>query len=197
MLKLSDVVNAFMKLDDTCDIYLNKENGTFITITNKADGDFYEDRAKNYYTDLANNNEEYIQLPNCKAIGPEKIMRKFIPTIEIDEIRGEFEREVDYSSCTKFMDMIYRFGLVDFWNDFKYRELIGIAKQTMDYYKLDYVDDIEGPEMSFTIEVTLTVRKTFKVNGKSVINALDNLKDYISKTSLDEYEVISEEKVIK
>ena len=195
MLKLSDVVNAFLKLDDNCDIYLNKNNGTFISISNKADGSFYEDRTKNYYTDLANNTDEYIQLPNCKAIGSGKIMKKFIPTIEIKEIQEEFEREVDYKSCSKFMDMIYRFGLVDFWNDFKYKEMIEIAKETINYYKLDCVDDINA-KMDFNIEVTLTIKKVFSIKGDSAIDALNKLKDVIDKTSLNEYEIVSEEKVI-
>ncbi len=198
MLKLSDVVNAFMKLDENCDIYLNKENGTFISINNKADGSFYEDTAKGHYTDLVNNTDEYIQLPNCKAIGSEKIIKKFIPTIEIKEIREEFESEVDYESCVKFMDMIYRFGLVDFWNDFKYKEMIEIAKETIKYYNLDCVDDIFGSiEEDFYIEVTRTVRKTFKVKSDSAINALAKLKELLDSTSLDEYEVIAEEKIIK
>ena len=198
MLKLSDVVNAFMKLDESCDIYLNKSNGTFISINNKADGSFYEDTAKGHYTDLVNNTEEYIQLPNCKAIGSERIMKKFIPTIEIKEIQEEFEREVDYESCSKFMDMIYRFGLIDFWNDFKYKEMINVANETIKYYKLDCVDDINGKvEEEFYIEVTRTIRKTFVVKGESAINALAKLKDILDATSLNEYEVISEEKIIK
>ncbi len=198
MLKLSDVVNAFMKLEENVEVYLNKRNGTVITISSKSDSDFYADRTKNFYTEIANNNDDYILLPNCKAIGAERIMVKFVDTIDSTEIKEEFLNEIECSSCSKFMDMIYRFGLVDFWNDFKYKEMIEIAKETIKYYNLDCVDDIFGSiEEDFYIEVTRTVRKTFKVKSDSAINALAKLKELLDSTSLDEYEVIAEEKIIK
>lgn len=197
MLKLSDVVNAFMKIEEDVDVYLNKRNGTIITISSKPDGDFYEDRTKNFYTDLANNNDDYILLPNCKTIGPDKIGKKFIETIDNVDIKEEFENELIPFTCSKFMDMIYRFGLIDYWNDFKCDEMRDMAKETIKYYNIDCIDDFEGPEMNFTIEVTRTIKKEFVVKAKSVIDALDKLKTTLYDTSLNEYEVVSEEKVIK
>lgn len=198
MLKLSDVVNAFMKIDEDVDVYLNKRNGTVITISNRADANFYEDRAKNFYTDLANNNDDYILLPNCKSIGAENIMDKFIDTIELEDIRDDFKEQLSCNrSCAKFMDMIYRYGLIDYFNDFKHAKMIDIAKETIKYYNIDCIDDIDGPDMEFKIEVTRTIKKEFIVKGKSVIDALDKLKIVLYDTSLNEYEVVSEEKVIK
>ena len=198
MLKLSDVVNAFMKIDEDVDVYLNKRNGTVVTISNKADANFYEDRAKNFYTDLANNNDDYILLPNCKSVGAEKIMNKFIETIELEDIRNDFKDQLCCDkSCSKFMDMIYRYGLIDYFNDFKHTQMIDVAKETIKYYNIDCIDDIAGPDMEFKIEVTRTIKKEFVVKGKSVIDALDKLKMVLYDTSLNEYEVVSEEKIIK
>ena len=73
--------------------------------------------------------------------------------------------------------------------------MIEIAKETINYYKLDCVDDINA-KMDFNIEVTLTIKKVFSIKGDSAIDALNKLKDVIDKTSLNEYEIVSEEKVI-
>ncbi len=197
MLKLSDVVNAFMKLEENVEVYLNKRNGTVITISSKSDSDFYADRTKNFYTEIANNNDDYILLPNCKAIGAERIMVKFVDTIDSTEIKEEFLNEIECSSCSKFMDMIYRFGLIEFWNEFKRQEMLEIAKQTVSVYNIDCIDDIDGPDVEFKIEVTRTIKKVFVVKAKSVIDALDKLKGMLYETSLNDYEVVSEEKVIK
>lgn len=198
MLKLSDVVNAFMKIEEDVDVYLNKRNGTVVTISSKADSNFYEDRAKNFYTDLANNNDDYILLPNCKSLGAEKIMDNFIDTIELEDIKNDFTEQLSCNkSCAKFMDMIYRYGLIDYFTDFKHTQMIDVAKETVKYYNIEYVDDIAGPDMEFTIEVTRTIKKEFVVKGKSVIDALDKLKMILYDTSLNDYEVVSEEKIIK
>lgn len=192
MLKLSDVVNAFSKIGEDTEVYINKETGkSLILYTN-------ERNAQSIYDELENNIESYLILPNCKAIDSKTIMSNFIETIDNDLIKYEFVSVLNSDRpCAKFMDALFHFGLRDTWSDYKYDKMIDLAIKYINYYQLDYEDDVTNSKGVYTIEVYRTVRKEYKIKADSMEEALKELDDVLLNENTETFDFVKDEKKVK
>ena len=192
MLKLSDVVNAFSKIGEDMEVYINKETGKSITLY------INERNSQVLYDELENNIDDYLVLPNCKAIDSHKIMAKYIETISNELIKDEFITVLNSDKpCAKFMDTLFHFGLRDSWSDFKYTEMIDLAIKFVNFYQLNYENDIIVEKNSYTIIVYKTIKKEFKIKADSEENALDELDSLLVDEDYNTYEFVRDEKVVK
>lgn len=192
MLKLSEVVNAFSKINEDTDIYLNKNTGKYIKIYGN------ERDSQMLFKEIESNFDSYILLPDCKAINSKAIMAKFIDTIENDLIKYEFIAVLNSDKpCAKFLDTLFHFGLRDTWSDFKYDEMIDLSIKFLNYYQLDYIDDITESKDFFTIEVVKTVKKEYKIKANSKEEALEELNLVLADDDLNSYTLVETNKKIK
>ncbi len=192
MLKLSEVVNAFSKINEDTDIYLNKNTGKYIKIYGN------EKDSQMLFKEIESNFDSYILLPDCKAINSKAIMAKFIDTIENDLIKYEFIAVLNSDKpCAKFLDTLFHFGLRDTWSDFKYEEMIDLSIKFLNYYQLDYIDDITESKDFFTIEVVKTVKKEYKIKANSKEEALEELNLVLAGDDLNSYTLVEINKKIK
>ena len=192
MLKLSEVVNAFSKINEDTDIYLNKNTGKYIKIYGN------ERDSQMLFKEIESNFDSYILLPDCKAINSKAIMAKFIDTIENDLIKYEFIAVLNSDRpCAKFLDTLFHFGLRDTWSDFKYDEMIDLSIKFLNYYQLDYIDDITESKDFFTIEVVKTVKKEYKIKANSKEEALEELNLVLADDDLNSYTLVEINKKIK
>lgn len=192
MLKLSEVVNAFSKINEDTDIYLNKNTGKYIKIYGN------ERDSQMLFKEIEYNFDSYILLPDCKAINSKAIMAKFIDTIENDLIKYEFIAVLNSDKpCAKFLDTLFHFGLRDTWSDFKYDEMIDLSIKFLNYYQLDYIDDITESKDFFTIEVVKTVKKEYKIKANSKEEALEELNLVLAGDDLNSYTLVEINKKIK
>lgn len=192
MLKLSEVVNAFSKINEDTDIYLNKNTGKYIKIYGN------ERDSQMLFKEIESNFDSYILLPDCKAINSKAIMAKFIDTIENDLIKYEFIAVLNSDKpCAKFLDTLFHFGLRDTWSDFKYEEMIDLSIKFLNYYQLDYIDDITESKDFFTIEVVKTVKKEYKIKANSKEEALEELNLVLADDDLNSYTLVEINKKIK
>ncbi len=192
MLKLSEVVNAFSKINEDTDIYLNKNTGKYIKIYGN------ERDSQMLFKEIESNFDSYILLPDCKAINSKAIMAKFIDTIENDLIKYEFIAVLNSDKpCAKFLDTLFHFGLRDTWSDFKYEEMIDLSIKFLNYYQLDYIDDITESKDFFTIEVVKTVKKEYKIKANSKEEALEELNLVLAGDDLNSYTLVEINKKIK
>lgn len=192
MLKLSEVVNAFSKINEDTDIYLNKNTGKCIKIYGN------ERDSQMLFKEIESNFDSYILLPDCKAINSKAIMAKFVDTIENDLIKYEFIAVLNSDKpCAKFLDTLFHFGLRDTWSDFKYDEMIDLSIKFLNYYQLDYIDDITESKDFFTIEVVKTVKKEYKIKANSKEEALEELNLVLADDDLNSYTLVEINKKIK
>ena len=192
MLKLSEVVNAFSKINEDTDIYLNKNTGKYIKIYGN------ERDSQMLFKEIESNFDSYILLPDCKAINSKAIMAKFVDTIENDLIKYEFIAVLNSDRpCAKFLDTLFHFGLRDTWSDFKYDEMIDLSIKFLNYYQLDYIDDITESKDFFTIEVVKTVKKEYKIKANSKEEALEELNLVLADDDLNSYTLVEINKKIK
>ena len=192
MLKLSEVVNAFSKINEDTDIYLNKNTGKYIKIYGN------EKDSQMLFKEIESNFDSYILLPDCKAINSKAIMAKFVDTIENDLIKYEFIAVLNSDRpCAKFLDTLFHFGLRDTWSDFKYDEMIDLSIKFLNYYQLDYIDDITESKDFFTIEVVKTVKKEYKIKANSKEEALEELNLVLADDDLNSYTLVEINKKIK
>lgn len=192
MLKLSCVVNAFSKISEDVEVYLNKHTGKSIVIYGN---DKY---SQNAFNEIESNFDSYLELPNCHAINAKAIMARFTETIDNDTIKYEFISALNSEKpCARFMDTLFHFGLRDIWNDFKYNEMIDLSIKFMNYYQLDFEDDITVPKESFVIEVIKTVKKEYRIKADSKEEALKELNAVLENDDLNSYEFVKVEKIVK
>ncbi|MBP5445799.1 MAG: hypothetical protein J6Y28_06470 [Acholeplasmatales bacterium] len=192
MLKLSDVVNAFSKIGEDTEVYINKETGKSLVL-------YIDERnSQSIYDELENNIENYLILPNCKAIDSKSIMSKFIETIDNDLIKYEFISVLNSDRpCAKFMDALFHFGLRDTWSDYKFDKMIDLAIKFINYYQLEYEDDINNNKGVFTIDVYRTLRKEYKIKADSMEEALKELDDLLEKEDSQTFIFVKDEKKVK
>jgi hypothetical protein len=95
------------------------------------------------------------------------------------------------------MDTLFHFGLRDTWSDFKYNEMIDLSVKFMNYYQIDFEDDITLPKETFTIEVVQTIKKEYKIKANSKEEALSELTAVIENDDLNTYTFVKMEKVVK
>ncbi|MCR5462823.1 MAG: UPF0158 family protein [bacterium] len=192
MLNLSCVVNAFSKISEDVDVYLNKNTGKSIVI-------YGNDKfSQNAFNEIETNFDSYLLLPNCHGINAKAIMARYVETIDNDSIKYEFISALNSDKpCAKFMDTLFHFGLRDSWNEFKYNEMIDLSIRFMNYYQIDYIDDITVPKKSFTIEVIKTIKKEYKIKADSKEDALNELNELLEKDDLNSYEFVKVEKIVK
>ena len=192
MLKLSYVVNAFSKINEDVEVYLNKNTGKSIVIYGN---DKY---SQNAFNEIEANFDSYLVLPNCHAINAKAIMARFVETIDNDSIKYECVLALNSDKpCAKFMDTLFHFGLRDTWSDFKYNEMIDLSVKFMNYYQIDFEDDITLPKETFTIEVIQTIKKEYKIKADSKEEALSELTAVIGNDDLNTYTFVKMEKVVK
>lgn len=192
MLKLSYVVNAFSKINEDVEVYLNKNTGKSIVIYGN---DKY---SQNAFSEIEANFDSYLVLPNCHAINAKAIMARFVETIDNDSIKYECVLALNSDKpCAKFMDTLFHFGLRDTWSDFKYNEMIDLSVKFMNYYQIDFEDDITLPKETFTIEVIQTIKKEYKIKADSKEEALSELTAVIGNDDLNTYTFVKMEKVVK
>lgn len=192
MLNLSCVVNAFSKISEDVEVYLNKNTGKSIVI-------YGNDKfSQNAFNEIEANFDSYLLLPNCQGINAKAIMAKYVETIDNDSIKYEFISALNSDRpCAKFMDTLFHFGLRDYWNEFKYNEMLDLSIKFMNYYQLDYIDDITVPKKSFTIEVIKTIKKEYKIKADSKEDALNELNELLENDDLNNYEFVKVEKIVK
>ena len=192
MLKLSDVVNAFSKISEDAEVYINKETGKSIILY------INERNAQFLYEELENNIENYIILPNCKAIDSISIMSEFIETIDNELIKYEFISVLNSDKpCAKFMDTLFHFGLRDTWSDYKYVKMIDLAIKFINYYQLEYEDDLSISKDIYTIEVVRTIKKEYKIKADSKEDALKELDSLLDVENNNSFIFVKDEKIIK
>ena len=192
MLKLSCVVNAFSKISEDVEVYLNKNTGKSIVI-------YGDDKiSQNAFKEIVANFDSYIELPNCHAINSKAIMARFIETIDNDSIKYEFISALNSDKpCAKFMDTLFHFGLRDTWSEFKHGEMIDLSIKFMNFYQMDYEDDMTVPKKTFNIEVVKTVKKVYKINADSKEDALSELNAVLENDDLNTYSFVKVEKIVK
>jgi len=193
MLKLSEVVNAFSKINEDVDVYLNKNTGKSLVI---YDNDKNSAQA---FKEIETNFDSYIILPDCKAIDSKSIMAKFIDTIDNDLIKYELITVLNSSDkpCAKFMDTLFHFGLRDTWSDFKYDEMIDLSIKFLNFYQLDFEDDLTQDKNAFIIEVVKTVSKVYRIKADTESQALKELNQVLANDNLNTYEVLETKKILK
>lgn len=192
MLKLSDVVNAFSKINEDVDVHFNITNGKCILIYTN------ERNPQSYYTELEKNMDLYLLLPDCHAIDSKAIMARFIDTVDNDLIKYELIKVLNSDRpCAKFMDALFHFGLRDAWSDYKYQEMIDLAIRFLNYHQLEYDDDISLAKGSYIIEVVKTVKKEFRIKANNREEALAELDNVLENDDLNSYTIIEVEKKIK
>ena len=192
MLKLSEVVNAFSKINEDVDIYLNKKTGKHIIIYGN------EKDSSRLFKEIEENFDSYIILPDCNGIDSKSIMAKFVETIDNDLIKYELIAVLNSDRpCAKFMDALFHFGLRDTWSDFKYNEMIDLSIKFLNYYQLDYIDDITtAPKEAFVIEIIKTVKKEYRIKADSREEALEELKLVMANDDINTYELVNVEKIV-
>ena len=192
MLKLSDVVSAFSKIGEDNEVYINKETGKSIVL-------YLEERnAQALYDELDKNIESYLILPNCKAIDSISIMSKFIETIENESIKLEFISVLNSDRpCAKFMDSLFHFGLRDTWSDYKYDKMIDLAIKFINYYQLEYDDDIRVSKDTFIVEVNRLMKKEYRIKANTREEALKELESLLLNENTNTFTFVKDEMKIK
>lgn len=192
MLKLSEVVNAFSKINEDVDVYLNKNTGKYIII---YDNDKNSAQA---FKEIEKNFDSYIILPDCKAIDSKSIMANFIETIDNDLIKYELITVLNSDRpCAKFMDSLFHFGLRDSWNDYKYDKMIDLSIKFLNFYQLDFEDDLTADKGAFIIEVVKTVSKVYRIKADTQEQALIELNAVLANDNLNTYELLETKKILK
>lgn len=192
MLELSCVVNAFSKISEDVEVYLNKNTGKSIVVYSN------DKNSQSIFDEIESNFDSYLALPNCHAINSKAIMARFIDTIDNDTIKYEFISALNSEKpCARFMDTLFHFGLRDIWNDYKYNEMIDLSIKFMNYYQLEYNDDITVPKESFVIEVVKTIKKEYRIKADSKEEALKELNLVLENDDLNTYEFVKVEKIVK
>ena len=192
MLKLSEVVNAFSKINEDVDVYLNKNTGKNIVI---YDNDKNSAQA---FKEIEKNFDSYIILPDCKALDSKSIMAKYIETIDNDLIKYELITVLNSDRpCAKFMDSLFHFGLRDSWNEYKYDKMIDLSIKFLNFYQLDFEDDLTADRGAFIIEVVKTVSKVYRIKADTQEQALKELNEILANDNLNTYELLETKKILK
>jgi len=192
MLKLSDVVSAFSKISEDAEVYLNKNSGKSIVLYDNAKN------AMSVYNELDSNLDAYVLLPNCNAIDVKSIMARFINEINNENIKDDLVKILNQPHpCTLFMDSLFHLGLRDMWSDFKYKEMIDLSIKYLNFYQLDFEDDITVPKNTFVIEVTRTIKKEYKIKANTKEDALSELDSLFKNEDLNTYTTVRLEEKIK
>ena len=192
MLKLSDEVNAFSKINEDVDVHFNSVTGKCILIYTN------EKNPQSLYVELEKNMDIYLLLPDCHAIDSKAIMARYIETIDNDLIKYELIKVLNSDRpCAKFMDALFHFGLRDSWSDYKYQEMIDLAIKFLNYHQLEFDDDISLVKGTYIIEVYKTVKKEYRIKADSREQALEELDNVIENDDLNSYTLDKVEKKIK
>ena len=125
-------------------------------------------------------------------------MARYIETIDNDLIKYELITVLNSDKpCAKFMDTLFHFGLRDSWSDFKYDEMIDLSIKFLNFYQLDFEDDLTGDKNAFIIEVEKTVKKVYRIKADTPAQALMELNVVLANDNLNTYEVVDTKKILK
>ena len=160
VVSLRDFVDEMQMVSNECRVYLNKDTGEVISVTdddfaivNESDGDWseYDKLEQEFFQKVEKivSADEYLELPSQYDIHEYEIMEKFCLSIPNEKISDVFLNMIRGSGAfRRFKDLIYRYDIEKDWFKFKDEAYKEIAISWLESNGFEYADDMNRREKS-------------------------------------------------
>ena len=151
--KLSDIVEEMELQSDQSSLYLNKETGEVVLLSDEemlteeeegSSGDLPEwaEEARKVAQDILENGENYEELPSKEEIDEYRIMEGFCRSVEDRGISEELSAAMKgRGAFGRFKENIVRLGVEGRWHKYRQEAFRRIAREWCEDNRIDYIDE--------------------------------------------------------
>lgn len=140
-LKLSTVVEAFDRITEFNNVYININTNEIIELSDQyGDDDYYIEMSEM----ILENPKDYLFLPEKRDLKEYKMMELFIYTLNDKNMASLLYKAINRKHpYREFKNEVYRLNLKDMWFKFVDKQMLEKAKDYLFENRIDYINDIE------------------------------------------------------
>ncbi len=155
-LKLSQFVDELSTQNNEYHLYLRKEDGEIVGITDETISQFenLDQIGLDNYQDweieeikrveMIMENETYLRFPTSYDIHEYQIMEDFVDQIQSESLRWTLQRAIQGKGAfSRFKQQIYQNGIEEEWFVYKTKTLASISRVWLEDHEIEFIDDLK------------------------------------------------------